>query len=90
VCSRIDEAVTWWLIVDFIESLLASKDVKGFPIVSADAPRRLVGFINRTDIRYLLGVFYSPRVLLSADHSIRADAEFSRYPSRHPLYIYST
>lgn len=56
-----------YLVADwrFIESLLASKDVKGFPIVSADAPRKLVGFINRADIRYLLGMSYSPRVLSS-------------------------
>ena len=56
-----------YLVADwrFIESLLASKDVKGFPIVSADAPRKLVGFINRADIRYLLGMSYSPRLLSS-------------------------
>jgi len=60
------DRLSHYLVADwrFIESLLVSKDVKGFPIVSADAPRKLVGYINRTDIRYLLGMFYSPRVSL--------------------------
>lgn len=40
--------------VQDVESLLASRDVKGFPIVSADGPRKFVGFISRTDIRYVL------------------------------------
>ncbi|KAJ3576766.1 hypothetical protein NP233_g202 [Leucocoprinus birnbaumii] len=37
-----------------IEALLASTEAKGFPIVSAEGPRNFLGFIDRTEIRYVL------------------------------------
>ena len=37
------------------EAILSSTNVKGFPIVSSDGPRILVGFIGRTELRYVLG-----------------------------------
>ncbi|KAF8236060.1 Cl-channel protein [Tricholoma matsutake] len=37
-----------------IEAILGSTDVKGFPIVSSDGQRTLVGFIDRTELRYVL------------------------------------
>ena len=41
-----------------IESLLSSTDVKGFPIVSSDGALALVGYIHRSEIRYVLGELY--------------------------------
>ncbi|KAF5355445.1 hypothetical protein D9758_006397 [Tetrapyrgos nigripes] len=39
-----------------IESLLNDTDVKGFPIVSADADsQKLVGYIGRSELRYVFG-----------------------------------
>ncbi|KAF8070810.1 Cl-channel protein [Lyophyllum atratum] len=37
-----------------IEVLLASTDVKGLPIVSSDGLRHIVGYIGRTELRYVL------------------------------------
>ncbi|KXN90887.1 hypothetical protein AN958_03541 [Leucoagaricus sp. SymC.cos] len=37
-----------------VETLLASTRVKGFPIVSSSGPRKFLGFIDRTEIRYVL------------------------------------
>jgi len=38
-----------------IEALMASADVKGFPVVAAaDGPKKFIGFIDRTEIRYVL------------------------------------
>ncbi|GLB37818.1 putative chloride channel [Lyophyllum shimeji] len=37
-----------------IEALLASTDVKGYPVVSSDGLRHIVGYIGRTELRYVL------------------------------------
>jgi len=37
-----------------IEALLASTDVKGFPVVAGDGSKNLTGFIDRTEVRYVL------------------------------------
>lgn len=37
-----------------VESMLSSTDVKGFPIVSADGSLTLVGYIDRSELRYVL------------------------------------
>ncbi|KJA27826.1 hypothetical protein HYPSUDRAFT_34980 [Hypholoma sublateritium FD-334 SS-4] len=37
-----------------VESLLSSTNVKGFPIVSADGSLTLLGYIDRSEIRYVL------------------------------------
>ncbi|KAI0823388.1 Cl-channel protein [Trametes gibbosa] len=42
------------LTVKDIEIILANTDVKGFPIISADGSRTLLGFIDRSELRYLL------------------------------------
>ncbi|OCH88114.1 Cl-channel protein [Obba rivulosa] len=42
------------LTVRNIEEYLANTDVKGFPIVSADSNNILVGYIERTDLQYVL------------------------------------
>ncbi|KAI0633604.1 Cl-channel protein [Trametes polyzona] len=42
------------LTVQDIENILASTDVKGFPIVSPDNSRTLLGFIDRSELRYVL------------------------------------
>ncbi|KAI9067301.1 Cl-channel protein [Trametes sanguinea] len=41
------------LTVQDIEKILSSTDVKGFPIVSADGNKTLMGFIDRTDLQYV-------------------------------------
>ena len=43
------------LLNDLAEEILAQTDVKGFPIVSADGKNILMGFIDRTELRYVLG-----------------------------------
>ncbi|TFK44275.1 Cl-channel protein [Crucibulum laeve] len=40
--------------VDDVEAILSSTDVKGFPIVSADGSSTLVGYIDRTELRFVL------------------------------------
>ena len=40
-----------------VEGLLASSNYKGFPIVSSDGGLSLVGYIERSEIRYVLGGF---------------------------------
>ncbi|CDO69146.1 hypothetical protein BN946_scf185042.g48 [Trametes cinnabarina] len=42
------------LTVRDIEKILSSTDVKGFPVVSADGNRTLIGFIDRTEVQYVL------------------------------------
>ncbi|RDB25505.1 hypothetical protein Hypma_007512 [Hypsizygus marmoreus] len=37
-----------------IEALLSSTDVKGFPIISSDGLRNIVGYIGRTELRYVI------------------------------------
>lgn len=39
------------------DSLLSKSNVKGFPVVSADGSLTLVGWIDRSEIRYVLGEF---------------------------------
>ncbi|OBZ70692.1 hypothetical protein A0H81_09370 [Grifola frondosa] len=39
-----------------LEERLAATDVKGFPIISIDGNRTLMGFIDRTELRYVLGI----------------------------------
>lgn len=38
-----------------LESLLSSTNVKGFPIVSSDGALTLIGYIDRSEIRHVLG-----------------------------------
>jgi chloride channel 3/4/5 len=38
-----------------LESHLSSTNFKGFPIVSSDGSLTLVGYIDRSEIRYVLG-----------------------------------
>jgi hypothetical protein len=44
------------------ENILSSTDVKGFPIVSSDRTRTIVGYIGRTELRYVLGMSFSALV----------------------------
>lgn len=57
-CSRVDLGrigpMTTLLII-WLESLLSSTNVKGFPIVSSDGALTLVGYIDRSEMRYVLG-----------------------------------
>ena len=41
------------------ESLLSSTDVKGFPIVTADGALTLVGYIDRSELRYVIGAVFN-------------------------------
>ena len=38
-----------------LDSLLSSTDVKGFPIVTSDGALTLVGYIDRSELRHVLG-----------------------------------
>lgn len=46
------------------ENVLASTDVKGFPIVVSKSSKALAGFIGRTELRYVLGIFHTYTNLL--------------------------
>lgn len=46
-----------------VEAMLATTDVKGFPIVSPDGKNMLGGYIGRTELRYVLGKAAAPRFL---------------------------
>jgi chloride channel 3/4/5 len=46
------------LILCFIEVYLNGTDVNGFPIVSDNETRTLVGHIGRRELRYAIGQFY--------------------------------
>lgn len=37
------------------EEILDNTDVRGFPIVSNDGRRTMMGYIGRTELRYVLG-----------------------------------
>jgi chloride channel 3/4/5 len=43
-----------------LDSLLSSTDVKGFPIVTSDGALTLVGYIDRSEIRHVLGELVFP------------------------------
>lgn len=40
-----------------LEALMADTDVQGFPVISNEkaSPRTLIGYIGRTELRYVLG-----------------------------------
>ncbi|KAH0828174.1 chloride channel [Lanmaoa asiatica] len=44
--------------VNDVEDVLASTDVKGFPIVASKSSKALSGYIGRTELRYVLGIFF--------------------------------
>ncbi|KAG6920141.1 hypothetical protein DXG01_004907 [Tephrocybe rancida] len=48
-----------------IEDILEATDVKGFPIVSTDGLEHIIGYIGRTELRYVLGLF----MLLISKHA---------------------
>ena len=49
-----------------LDSLLSSTDVKGFPIVTSDGALTLVGYIERNEIRHVLGeLLYSQLKLVT-------------------------
>ena len=41
----------------YVETTLASTNVNGFPIVTSDGRQTLVGYIGRTELRYVIGDF---------------------------------
>ena len=41
------------------EERLKATDVKGFPVVSADGLNLLIGYIDRSELRYVLGMYGS-------------------------------
>lgn len=57
------------------EDVLASTDVKGFPIVASKSSKALSGYIGRTELRYVLGVFLLHTDLISGTHSILDKAQ---------------
>jgi chloride channel 3/4/5 len=43
-------------LTDSIEHLLANSQCRGFPVVSSDEKRTLLGYIERTEMRWVIGV----------------------------------
>ena len=41
----------------WLDHILQQTDVKGFPIVSADQRRVLLGYIGRAELRYVIGTY---------------------------------
>lgn len=46
------------------EETLASTGVKGFPIVASKSSKALSGYIGRTELRYVLGIFFDTALVL--------------------------
>lgn len=46
-------------VVILAEDRLKATDVKGFPVVSADGRNLLIGYIDRSELRYVLGMYTS-------------------------------
>ena len=71
------------------EDILANTEVKGFPVISADGKNILMGFIDRSQLRYVLGMF-SPgcNVLeLILNNSHREIAWLAGHPSRYACFL---
>ena len=56
-CSSERVALSVNSCVIYTEEVLASTDVKGFPIVGSKSSKALCGYIGRTELRYVLGTF---------------------------------
>lgn len=54
LCEKISKLCQNRACVSRMSSMLSSTDVKGFPIVSADGSLTLVGYIDRSELRYVL------------------------------------
>jgi hypothetical protein len=53
-----DQAVLSFTRALSTEDVLASTDVKGFPIVASKSSKALSGYIGRAELRYVLGIFF--------------------------------
>ncbi|KAF8813918.1 Cl-channel protein [Phlegmacium glaucopus] len=83
-----------------VESLLSSTNVKGFPIVSSDGALTLVGYIDRSEIRYVLerarknrGRLANTPCLFNARHQSYDDVDFApeaHEDDEHEEYFAST
>ncbi|KZT10858.1 uncharacterized protein LAESUDRAFT_721246 [Laetiporus sulphureus 93-53] len=72
------------LTVRDIEERLRSTDVKGFPIISDDASRTLVGYIERSELRYVLERSRRVRnIALETPCSFASDREDHRQVEAH-------
>lgn len=49
-----------WCSLDISEAKLEATKVHGFPVVSVNQDRTLLGYIGRTELTYLLGVLAPP------------------------------
>ena len=47
----------WIVVLILAEERLKATDVKGFPVVSADEHNSLIGYIDRSELRYVLGMY---------------------------------
>ncbi|KAH9929594.1 Cl-channel protein [Epithele typhae] len=72
------------LSVKEIEDFIARTDVKGFPVVSADGKNTFLGFIDRTDLRYVFDkakhaqkAHLSTPVSFETDHEDREEVEMA-------------
>ena len=48
-----------YMVFILAEDRLKATDVKGFPVVSADGRNLLIGYIDRSELRYVLGMHAS-------------------------------
>ena len=71
------------------EEMLSSTVVKGYPIVSNDDRNLLLGYVGRTELRYVLGEckpHRAPRTVSHA-HSRRQGAQSPRHGGRYALFV---
>jgi hypothetical protein len=76
------------MLIITVDSLLSKTNMKGFPVVSADGSLTLVGWIDRSEIRYVLGWFadFCARMLIGI--SFRTSSEEEREVGKHTLFVH--
>jgi chloride channel 3/4/5 len=71
-----------------VETLLNSTAVKGFPIVTDDAHRTLVGYIGRREVRYVIGMFLTTFAWgMQVYGSIRQSRKSTTCPARYDMLV---
>ncbi len=50
--------VTAPIVGSILDELVSGTDVKGFPIVSADSRNTLMGYVEKNELRYVIGSLF--------------------------------
>src|ERR1700722_14551302 len=69
------------------ESTLDSTNVNGFPIISSDTSRTLMGYIGRMELKYALGRFCQLKRSRLASLPFRKGEKGSQCEGRYTMFI---